>query len=394
MILLDRPYVSEHLRRTIQDQALPIVLTPTARDLGFASAPGALSEADAVARLRRDPQTRVLTNSENALGWVAEHLDFTHLPDAVASCKDKLRFRRMLRDLHPDLRFREVRSEELAHLDPASVGHPFVIKPAVGFFSLGVHVVRRKEQWPAVRRALEAQAAASAAPYPREVLDASSLLLEEIIDGEEYAVDAYYDARGEPVITNILHHLFSSADDVGDRVYVTGERIVAANLERFTAYLAQVGRLAGWRDFPVHVEVRVDDAGRITPIEFNPLRFGGWCTTADLTALGYGFNPYLAYLNDERPDWTRIFASRRDRLFSVVVLDNSTGLPPERIAGFDHARLAAGFTRVLEQRPMDVGSTGVFGFLFVETPEEKRGELERVLRSDLREFVREAERER
>ena len=50
-------------------------------------------------------------------------------------------------------------------------------------------------------------------------------------------------------------------------------------------------------------------------------------------------------------------------------------LPTERIAGFDHARLAAGFTHVLEQRPMDVGSTGVFGFLFVETPEEKRGEL-------------------
>ena len=144
--------------------------------------------------------------------------------------------------------------------------------------------------------------------------------------------------------------------------------MVTRNLERFTAFLADVGRLAGWRDFPVHVEVRVDDAGRIVPIEINPLRFGGWCTTADLTILGYGLNPYLAFLRDERPDWPSIFTERRGKLYSLVVLDNSTGLEPERIAAFDHARLAARFARPLEVRPMDLREAGVFGFLFLETP--------------------------
>ena len=85
------------------------------------------------------------------------------------------------------------------------------------------------------------------------------------------------------MITNILQHLFSSDDDVSDRVYLTGEEMVTDNLDRFTAFLAQVGQLAGWRNFPVHVEVRVDACRPIVPIEFNPLRFGGWCTTADLT---------------------------------------------------------------------------------------------------------------
>jgi hypothetical protein len=136
------------------------------------------------------------------------------------------------------------------------------------------------------------------------------------------------------------------------------------------------------------VEVRVDASGRIAPIEFNPLRFGGWCTTADLTLLGYGLNPYLAFLNDERPDWPAIFAARRGKLYSLIVLDNSTGIDARRIAGFDHQRLAAWFTHVLEIRPMDLQRAGVFGFLFVETPVERRGELERVLHSDLREFVR------
>lgn len=388
MILLDHPYVSDILRRTVIDHALPVVLTPAARELGFADAPGAVSEEAAVGLLREDPHTRVLANSENALGWVAAHLGFTGLPAAVASCKNKLAFRRLLQGLYPDFRFREVRPDELDALDPHAVGHPFVIKPAVGFFSLGVHVVDRPDRWPAARRALAAQLRDGSALYPREVLDASSLILEEIITGTEYAIDAYYDARGEPVVTNILQHLFSSDDDVSDRVYVTGEEVVRSNLERFTAFLARVGRLAGWRDFPVHVEVRVDASGRIVPIEFNPLRFGGWCTTADLTLLGYGLNPYLAFLNDERPDWPAVFATRRGMLYSIVVLDNSTGIPAHRIAGFDHDRLASRFTRVLEMRPMDVRKTGVFGFLFTETPAERRGELERVLHSDLREFVR------
>jgi hypothetical protein len=388
MILLDRPYVSDILRRTVVDHALPVVLTPAARELGFADAPGAVTEEAAVGRLREDPHARVLTNSENALGWVAANLGFTRLPAAIELCKNKLAFRRLLADLYPDFRYREVGPDDLDGLDPEAIGHPFVIKPAVGFFSLGVQVVNRPDQWPAARRALADQLAAPSALYPREVLDASRLILEEIITGTEYAVDAYYDATGEPVITNILQHLFSSEDDVSDRVYVTGEEVVMGNLERFTAFLDRVGRLAGWRDFPVHVEVRVDASGRITPIEFNPLRFGGWCTTADLTLLGYGLNPYLAFLNDERPDWPAIFAARRGVLYSIVVLDDTTGLAPHRITGFDYEKLAAWFARPLEIRPMDLGQAGVFGFLFAATPADRRDELERILHSDLREFVR------
>lgn len=387
MILLDRPYVSDILRRTVLDHALPVVLTPAARELGFADAPGAITEQDAIDRLRARPDTRVLSNSENAIGWVAANLGFTGLPAAIERCKNKLAFRHLLRCLYPEFRYREVKPDALDTIDPAAIGHPFVIKPAVGFFSLGVHVVSRPDQWPAARRALAAQLQAPSALYPREVLDSSSLILEEMITGTEYAIDAYYDAQGEPVITNILQHLFSSDSDVSDRVYVTGEDIVTGNLQRFTAFLGQVGRLAGWRDFPVHVEVRVDAAGRIAPIEFNPLRFGGWCTTADLTLLGYGLNPYLAFLDDQRPDWPAIFAARRGLLYSLIVLDNSTGLAADQIRGFDHDRLAAWFTRPLEIRRLDVQETGVFGFLFTETPAHRRGELERVLHSDLREFV-------
>lgn len=387
MILLDHPYVSDLLRHTILHHRLPVVATTAARALGFATAPGAVTEAHARDHVLGTPGARLLSNSENAIGWVAEQLAGTPWPAAVDRLKDKLAFRDLLRDAHPEFHYQAVRPEELDRLDPADIGYPFVIKPAVGFFSLGVHVVARPADWPAARQALATGLASRERPYPPSVLDHGRLIIEEVVTGEEYAIDAYYDTDGEPVITGILHHRFSSQADVGDRVYVTGAEVIEANLARFTAFLADLGRRAGLHDFPVHAEVRVDRSGRIVPIEVNPLRFGGWCTTADLITLAYGFNPYLAFLENRRPDWPALLAARPGKLFAVVVLDNSTGIPAERIRRFDLAAVAARFVRPLAVRPVDHRRYGVFGFLLTETPAEAAAELEAILHDDLRAHV-------
>ena len=330
----------------------------------------------------------MLTSSENALSWLAEAAPAGALPDAIEVFKNKIAFRRLTAPLYPHFRYQAVDPAELDALDPSAIGHPFVLKPAVGFFSLGVQVVQKPADWPAARDAIRRQEQTMARLYPARVLDPSRFILEEIITGTEYAIDAYFDAQGRPVITNILEHMFSSEEDVSDRVYVTGEKIVRENLERFGDFLEQVGRLAGLRNFPLHAEVRVDGAGRVAPIEINPLRFGGWCTTADLTALAYGFNPYVEFLRGGRPDWDAIFAHRGDRLFSIVVLDNSTGLAGEQISAFDLAAVAARFSRCLDVRPVDWRRHPLFGFVFTETPAGDTGELLDILHSDLREFAR------
>lgn len=387
MILVDHPYVSDLLRRTIMDHNLPVVLTPAALNLGFESAPGAISETAAIELVKQRPNTRVLSNSENAIGWVAENLKFTGLPEAIDLFKNKVRFRQLLEPMYPDFRFKEISPGEIPNLDPRDIGHPFVLKPAVGFFSLGVHVINQPEDWPQALNKIQGQLDNPHQFYPAEVLDSSSFILEEIITGTEYAIDAYFDGEGVPVITNILEHLFSSDADVSDRVYMTSEKIVRENLAPFTGWLASVGNLVGLRDFPVHVEVRVNAAGQITPIEINPMRFGGWCTTADLTAMAYDFNPYVAFLADQRPDWDAIFSTRHDKVFSLVVLDNSTGLAPSSIKSFDFEKLSATFAKPLEIRPIDHNKHPLFGFLFAETAAENPEELKRILHSTLVEFT-------
>jgi len=120
--------------------------------------------------------------------------------------------------------------------------------------------------------------------------------------GEEFAVDAYFDAAGDPVILNIHKQIFSSSEDVSDRVYISSKKIIESNIDQFYVFLKEIGTLSGVRNFPVHAEIRRDRSGSVLPIEINPMRFGGWCSTADAAHLAYGFNPYVLYFSQKRPE--------------------------------------------------------------------------------------------
>ena len=388
MILVDKPYLSDFLKETSIKYDIPIVDTVATRDFDLGAADNLISEPGAIGRLRANANTRIYTNSENAIGWIAENLAFTDLPEKIEIFKNKAKFRELIRPMLPDFYFREVVLSELDNLEISEIPLPFIIKPNVGFFSLGVHKVSFAEEWDEVKTTIKAETAQKDDLYPAEVLDTTTFIIEENIEGEEFAFDAYFDEKGNPVVLGIYKHLFSSANDVSDRIYITSKEVTQENLADFTNWLQKVGDLAKMSNFPVHVEVRRTDAGEIVPIEVNPLRFGGWCTTADMTAASYGFNPYVYYFENKKPDWDEILSTRAGKLYSLVVLDNSTGYSGKEIVDFDYDALLATFKNPLELRKIDYKKFPVFGFLFLETREENFGELERVLKSDLKEFVK------
>jgi len=155
--------------------------------------------------------------------------------------------------------------------------------------------------WPAVVTEVEREAQALVALYPPQVLGLDRFVVEEVIEGEELAIDAYSEADGTAVLVDVYAHLFVSADDVSDRVYFTNAETVARLGPPAMELLAEIGRRAGLVDFQIHAELRMDDAGRVAPIELNPMRFGGWCAT-DLAHFAYGVNPYRGHLLGERLD--------------------------------------------------------------------------------------------
>jgi len=386
MFLIDKPYASDFLIRTIRENKYPIVSTTVARELITDNSLTWISEEEAIGQLKKNPKTPLYSNSENALGWIAEHLGDSELAKHVLLFKDKLKFRELIKALYPDFTYSTVKLEEIHHLRPEELPFPFVIKPSVGFFSIGVHIVKDKSDWDLAREKLDMERLRSI--YPQNVLDTSTFIIEEYIEGEEFAVDCYFNSEGEVVILNILHHLFSSGADTSDRVYTTSKDLILKYAEIFGGFLQTLGHKAELKNFPAHVELRVDAKGHIIPIEVNPLRFGGWCTTADLLGIAFGYNSYAYYIREERPNWDLVFKNRSHMNYSIIVLNNNSGFSPQEIAHFDYELLEKDFENALHVRKMNVGIYSIFGFVFAETNPGHEVELNQILVSDLRKYIK------
>lgn len=387
MFFVDEPYVSEFLKKTVKDNAIPVVGTEIAKNLGLYPGTKFISEDEAIELARAVDFPAIYTNSENAIGWIAKNLAFSDLPGKIDLFKDKLKFRELTQSIFPGFAFKGVHIEDLRNIKFNELPLPFIIKPTVGFFSMGVYKVSRLEEWENTIDSLNEEMDQIKNLYPEEVLNTRSFIIEQLINGEEYAFDAYFDSTGEPVVLSILKHVFSSDADVSDRVYITSKEIVESNLDEFTGFARKIGALAKVKNFPVHIELRRDKDGTLLPIEVNPMRFGGWCTTADSSFLAYGLNPYLYYYAQKKPDWPEILKGKEGKLFSIIVLDNSTGIDTGEITSFDYEKLLSQFEKPMELRKVDHKKYPLFGFLFTETREDNYIELENILHSDLNEFV-------
>ena len=387
MFFVDKPYVSDFFKKTVRDNGIPVVATELSKQLDLYDATQLISESRAIEMVRERENIPIYTTSENAIGWISENLSFSDLPAKIELFKDKLKFRQLTKTIFPDFYFWGVGINELNDIQFDELPLPFIIKPSIGFMSMGVYKVANEKEWVAAIASITSEIVQVKGLYPDSVLDTSSFIIEQCINGEEFAVDVYYNADGEAVVLGILKHVFSSDADVSDRVYVTSKDIIEQNLTEFTEFADKIGRLAEVKNFPVHIELRRDNDGTILPIEVNPMRFGGWCTTADISFLAYGFNPYLYYYKQQKPDWSQLLQGKEGKLYSVVVLDNSTGCEIDAIRSFDYDKLLTKFKKPLELRRIDFQQYPVFGFLFAETEEQGFAELQDILESDLREFI-------
>jgi hypothetical protein len=339
-----------------------------------------------VAEAQKHSSPLIYTNSENPIEWISRHLQFTGLPRHIQNFKDKVRFRELIKGMYPNFYFREIAFNDLDSIDVNTLPLPCIIKPSIGFFSIGVYVINSKSEWPQILHQLERDVASRQGLYPNEVIDTTNFILEEIISGDEFAVDVYYNREGQPIILNILQHLFSSDEDVSDRVYLTSREIMKTWLKPFQAFLRQLGEVAGLSNFPMHIEVRVDENQRIVPIEVNPMRFAGWCVT-DLAWYAYGINVYECFFEETEPDWTNILKSSNNDLYSMVVADLPKDIHADDIEAIDYERFQAHFEDPLELRKIDYKKHGVFAFIYARTSYHNRKLLEDILQSDLKEFL-------
>lgn len=387
MFLIDGPFVSDFVKESLVKYQFPVINTVVSQKMGLLKETNLISEAEALVKLKELDLPSLYTNSENAIGWISDNLTFSKIPDSIDMFKDKHRFRVLTEALYPTFFFDKVELKNIREFDIDTVSFPFIIKPNVGFFSLGVFKVNSKEEWIAAMDKIEAENDNISEFYPDKVLDTTSYIIETCIDGDEFAVDAYFDDNGEPVILNIHQHLFSSGEDVSDRVYLSSKDIVESNLEDFRKFLEDIGAVSGVKNFPVHVELRRTNDNLLIPIEVNPMRFGGWCSTADATYKAYGFNPYEYYFSKKTPNWAELFKDKEDKIYSLIVLDNSTGVEVDKIDSFNYSKILSELSNPLEVRKIDHKEFAFFGFIFAESDKNNFHEVERLLYSKLTDYI-------
>ncbi len=387
MFLIDKPYVSDFFKQTVIDFNIPVIDTEMAEQFSLSSETRIINETDAVELFNSQKQICIYTLSENSIGWISRFLSHSDLPKKIALFKDKFKFRELTKTLFADFYYKKINCDNFEQLDFNEVPLPFIIKPTVGFFSMGVYKVSNHKQWLNTIELIRTEMDQIKNLYPTEVMGTKDFIIEQVIQGDEFAIDAYFNTEGEAVIVGIFKHVFSSDADVSDRVYITSEKIITDNLQEFTDFINKLGELSGVKNFPVHIELRRDNDAKLLPIEVNPMRFGGWCTTADVTYLAYGFNPYHYYYSQLKPDWPELLKHKQGKLFSIIVLDNSTGIEAEKILSFDYKQLLSNFEKPLELREINYKQYPVFGFLFTETREDNFIELENILNSNLKEFI-------
>lgn len=383
MIIFDEPFVSDVLLKTAVEKGYPVLDNAMARSLGNAGLN--LLSPEKFAERFKDKQM-LYTNSENAISWINENLAFADIVEKTDIFKNKVKFRDMLSGMYPDFYYKEVLFDDIAHLSAKDLKFPFVIKPSVGFFSLGVYYVEDEAAWKTIRPRIIEDTEKIKGYYPEDVLNSHGFIIEEVIDGTEYAIDAYYNDNGEPVILDVLKHYFAGAEDVSDRVYMTSVKIVRETSAKVKKFLESLGRLTLIKNYPFHIELRIDKNGNVVPIEVNPLRFAGWCCT-DVAWFGYGLNTYEYFQESREPDWDEIEKRVGDKVFSLLVIEKSPKIDDSNLKGFDYDKLNSSFTKVLEMRKTDYMKYGVFCFMFVETDVEDSPELKAILNSDLKEYL-------
>lgn len=378
MVIVEKSYVSQKFMDYLQNENIPVLETEFVKVNRNGRKINLIPQDKAIEMINNGE--RIYATSEEPINWLNANCPQNPIINKINQMKNKTYLREVTSKMFPDYYFKEFTLEELKNVDVDSIKLPCVIKPSVGFYSLGVYTVFHPQEFSAAVLDITKNIDKWQQDFSDTIVG-NTFLVEEYINGTEYAIDAYYNDVGKPVILNIFIHKFASEKDVSDRLYYTSTKIMEKHLTNFESFLEMINLDFNITDFPMHVEVRVNENG-IFPIEFNPMRFAGLCTT-EISDYAYGINTVDYYLKKKKPDFDRILPQRAGKTYSLILLDKRG----KENSKFDFDKLYENFEKILEIRKVEEKSLGLYAFLFTETTEGNDEELEKILHSDLSEYL-------
>lgn len=382
MIILDKPYVSTLLSSTLQQLGTPVlkigdVQIPEEEKLDL------LEETLFFEQLEKS-SAPLLFNSENGLAMLMNYLPESKFAEWTSLFKNKAEFRRRMTKIYPSFYFREVSIQDLYEIPLESIPFPIIIKPVIGYSSVGVYRIDCIEDWHHTVEKLKVDINDSASAYPNDVIDSQTVILEELIQGDEYAIDAYFTKEGKPVILNLFKRMFANDKDMSDRIYYTSKSVLRETLAPISDFLERLGNIEALASFPLHFEVRITKEGQVVPIEVNPFRFAGIGTT-ELGVHAYGVNVYDYYFNLLKPNWEEKIEAMDNAIYSFLCSEFDPSISLELIRAVDHESFKQQFNEILDYRYMDYKEYPIFSVVFFK--HHTFDENKRLLTLELSNFI-------
>ncbi|MGN0018475.1 MAG: ATP-grasp domain-containing protein [Candidatus Gastranaerophilaceae bacterium] len=383
MFILEKPYVSDLLLSTLEKNQILVLKNAISEKALNNYKLNLIDDNKAIEELNKDSNVKIYSNSENSIDWILKTLPNSNVARLINICKNKYEFRKQIKSIYPNFYFDKVELDELDKIDINSLPQKFIIKPSVGFLSMGVHKVNSHSEWNDTLAQIKLEISEFKKHFPNSVLSSSEFIIEEVIEGVEFAIDAYFNNLGEAVILNIFQHPFVSEDDVSDRAYISSKEIIESNLDNFTQILNKIGNALNIKNFPMHIEVIKKQNSEVIPVEINPLRFAGWCTT-DLAEYAYGINIYEYFNSDKKPEWDNILKNKENKIYYFAMAETPANIQKGSI-DFDYIALQHSFSKILSFRPINYLEKPLFAIIFGES--ESLDEINNILQLDMNSFI-------
>ena len=329
--------------------------------------------------LRFSPDDLICITSEASIELVKNRMDDPVKKNALAVLKDKFRFREILTGIYPDYQFRKL---SLSDIESLSVNSKVILKPSKGCFGTAVKTIYPDSDMELVIKEIKQELLTNGSVLSSEVLSDNEFILEEYIEGEEYAVDMFYDGQGRPHVVNIYHHPMPENEAYLHMIYYSSKAVFDRIYDKAMVFFEALNSVLNVKNFPMHSEFRYHQDS-LQPIEINSMRFGGM-GLGNMSYYSMGLNPYESFKRGQSPDWDDVWKSNNqdDVIYAFFIAYNGTQVDTNKEKP-NIEKLKREFTEVLHEEHFDYQSQLAFGIFCLK---ESSTNLRRLLSIDFNEY--------
>ena len=333
------------------------------------------------ANLRFSIHDKVCIASEAAIEKVIDKIDDRVKIKAIELLKNKYAFRQILADIYPNFQYQLIQSHQIQDL---KVTQKSVIKPVKGVFGTAVRIIDRDTDLTELAAELQTELAENADLFSPSVLSTTDFIVESYIDGEEYAVDMFYNSSGEACIVNIYHHPLPQNLEYLHVIYYSSQAVFELIYTKAKQFFTDINKILKVTNLPIHGEFKLD-GDWLVPIELNALRFGGM-GLGNLVFLGLGVDPYAYFAEDIEPDWQQIWQDKQADIFAFFIAYNGANI---NVINYqpDREKLKRQFTKILLERDFDYQNQLAFGIYILKETKENLSRLLQIEFDDFFELI-------